>query len=65
MLATQVHIQELKLPVDDIFTQITNVSMESVRIGHMFNRTIIVIWNCFMVCGLKALIVSTVKSFLD
>lgn len=57
VLVAQYHLQELKLNVN-VYTQIANIHTESVRIGHLFNRTNTLIWDCLMVCGLKSFIVS-------
>lgn len=33
---------------------------EVIRVGHLFNRTVTLIWDCFMVCGLdKFIVIST------
>lgn len=57
VLVAQFHIQEMGLAADEVPTQISHILTESVRIGHMFNRTITLLWDCFMVCGLKTFIV--------
>lgn len=57
VLLTQFHIQESGLAVDEVPTQISYILTESVRVGHIFNRIITLLWDCFMVCGLKTFIV--------
>lgn len=58
ILVAQYHIQEKGLAGDELTTQISNIGTECVRVGHMFNRVISLLWDCFMVCGLKLFIVS-------
>ena len=58
ILVAQYHIQEMGLIVDESPTHISHIQTESVCIGHMFNRIISLVWDCFMVCGLKQFNVS-------
>lgn len=61
ILVTQYDIQETVSKVYAISTQVPNIRTESIRIGHLFNRIITLLWDCFMVCGLKAFIVSSFR----
>lgn len=59
VLVAKYHLQELKMAVNERNqpTEISNIRTESVRIAHMFNRIITLMWDCLMVCGLKTFIV--------
>lgn len=59
VLIAQYHIQEMKMPANgrDQPLEISNIRTESVRIAHMFNRIVTLVWDCLMVCGLQTFIV--------
>lgn len=68
ILVTQLQIQESDLALEQFPTQISHIRTENVRVGHMFNRIVSLLWDCFMVCGLKQFIVrysDAKNSFLD
>lgn len=58
VLIAQYHIQELRLEVNSVNTEISNIHKESVRFGQLFNRINTLIWDCLTVCGLESFIVS-------
>lgn len=62
ILVAQYHIQKMKLALGGIHTDLSNIRIKHVRIGHMFNRINTLIWDCLMVCGLKSFIVSRVTA---
>lgn len=48
-----VNVQAIKINESD-------ENKEVIRVGHLFNRTVTLIWDCFMVCGLdKFIVIST------
>lgn len=60
VLVAQYHIQERKKSVNEHNqpTEVSNIRTESVRVAHMFNRVVTLMWDCLMVCGLQKFIVS-------
>lgn len=61
VLISQYNIFELSTNLDAIIVDETNINTESIRSGQLFNRTITMLWDCFMVCGLKRFIVMSFK----
>lgn len=42
-----------------------DVNKDVIRVGHAFNKTITLIWDCFYVCGLKEYIVIMLYMKMD
>ncbi|XP_055325860.1 uncharacterized protein LOC129579717 [Sitodiplosis mosellana] len=53
LLLCQYNIFEGKFDLESINIDETVVSKEVIRVGQLFSRTITLIWDCFMVCGLS------------
>lgn len=60
VLVAQYHIQERKMTVNERNqpTELSNIRTECVRVAHAVNRTVTLMWDCLMVCGLQNFIVS-------
>lgn len=64
LLVSQYNILGMGINLDAVTIDVLNVNKEAIRIGQLFNRIITLLWDCFMVCGLKRFIVMLLKSLL-
>lgn len=61
LLMSHVNIIEKEIDLATIDINSLCVGKDTVRVGQLFNRVITLLWDAFMVCGLKKFIVSSTQ----